>query len=206
MKKVLLTVALVALMASTSFAIISGTKHDFTGQSWSNGEICLPCHTPHGGDTTVSNAPLWNHAVTTQNYTPYTGTDMQATTAASPTGISALCLSCHDGSVALDEFGNTPTTTTYISGPAALQADGTMANDHPVSFTYNTALATSDGALQDPSTYTTALGDTIANDLLFANQLECASCHDVHDGNNNGSPLLVIANTGSALCLTCHIK
>jgi predicted CXXCH cytochrome family protein len=32
----------------------------------------------------------------------------------------------------------------------------------------------------------------------------CSSCHDVHDNANQ--PFLVMANTGSALCLGCHDK
>lgn len=209
MKKVLLTVAMVALMATPSFAIISGTLHDFTAQTWSNGEICLPCHTPHGGDTTVGNAPLWNHEVSVATYTPYAtgaGTTMEATgLATAASGISALCLSCHDGSVALDSFGGVAGST-FITGAGAILADGTMANDHPISFVYDSGLATADGFLRDPATFVTSLGGFIDADMLFATKIECASCHDVHDSANNGSPLLVINNAGSALCVTCHIK
>jgi predicted CXXCH cytochrome family protein len=32
----------------------------------------------------------------------------------------------------------------------------------------------------------------------------CSSCHDVH--NNANAPFLNVANDGSALCLTCHVK
>ena len=35
-------------------------------------------------------------------------------------------------------------------------------------------------------------------------RVECATCHDVH-GTANGT-LLRIANTGSSVCLTCHVK
>lgn len=35
-------------------------------------------------------------------------------------------------------------------------------------------------------------------------RVECATCHDVH-GTSNGT-LLRIPNTGSAVCLTCHVK
>ncbi len=80
-----------------------------------------------------------------------------------------------------------------------------MSNDHPISFTYDAALATSDGELFDPSTISSGLGGTIAADMLFGNKLECASCHDVHNAAGNPD-LLVKANTASALCLTCHDK
>jgi predicted CXXCH cytochrome family protein len=39
----------------------------------------------------------------------------------------------------------------------------------------------------------------------FGGQVECASCHDVHDQSGFGN-LLVMDNTGSAMCLSCHVK
>ena len=41
--------------------------------------------------------------------------------------------------------------------------------------------------------------------MLFAGQMECSSCHDVHDELGN-TALLRKSNTQSALCLTCHDK
>lgn len=181
-------------------AQISGTAHDFSSSGWANGQICIACHTPHDADTTISNAPLWNHEITTATYTVYSGLDLQATVG-QPDGISKLCLSCHDGTVALDSFGGA-TGTNFIA--AAGDLGTALDNDHPISFTYDTALATSDGELFDPATQASGLGGTISEDMLFSDQLECASCHDVHgNGNNN---LLLIGNAGSALCLTCHDK
>lgn len=43
-------------------ANIEGSKDDFSGSGWTT-EICEPCHTPHNADTTVIDAPLWNHQV-----------------------------------------------------------------------------------------------------------------------------------------------
>ena len=80
-----------------------------------------------------------------------------------------------------------------------------LGNDRPVSFTSDTALATADGGRFDPSSQNSGLGGTIAADLLFAGQLECASCHDVHNGSGVAK-LLRKSNAGSALCLTCHDK
>ncbi|MFT7512409.1 MAG: putative CXXCH cytochrome family protein, partial [Candidatus Omnitrophota bacterium] len=177
---------------------------DFSGEGWSNDQICLPCHTPHGADTSVTDSPLWNHANSTANYRLYSSATLDASPG-QPTGRSALCLSCHDGTVALDSFGGN--TGSEFVGPTEDYFIGTdLSDDHPVSFTFNTALATTDGTLHDPATAVTALGGTINADLLFGGQLECASCHDVHNSQNNGDGLLLINNTGSALCLTCHDK
>jgi predicted CXXCH cytochrome family protein len=82
-----------------------------------------------------------------------------------------------------------------------------LTNDHPVSFTYNTSLATTDGGLHDPSTKLVGgVGSgTIQQKWLFNDKMQCASCHDVHNGLGVNN-LLVKSNTSSGLCLTCHNK
>jgi predicted CXXCH cytochrome family protein len=80
-----------------------------------------------------------------------------------------------------------------------------LSNDHPISFSFDTALATADGGLKDPATASSGLGGTVNDDLLLGGKMECASCHDVHNSSNL-SKLLVKSNAGSALCLTCHSK
>lgn len=200
---------------------ITGSAHDFTGATWSGGQICIACHTPHGGNTTVTDAPLWNHTVTTATYTLYSTSTMNAGALAQPSGVSKLCLSCHDGTVAVDSFGGATGGTT-MTGPNAVgaAAQGSLANDHPIGFVYNTALATADGALYDPSTRNVTVGaggdktrtGTVAAQMLFNGRLECASCHDVHNtftalnGTGQGSPLLRVSKAGSTICLTCHNK
>ncbi len=193
---------LVLGVANPLHAQITGTDHDFSGDTWNpSGQICIVCHTPHNGDTLVVGAPLWNHEVTLASHTPYSSSTLDATVGA-PSGTSKLCLSCHDGTVALDNFGGTTTGTNFIGGLADFGTD--LSNDHPISFVYDAALATADGGLQDPTTQSSGLGGTITGDLLFAGSLECGSCHDVHD--NTVAPFLRKSNAASALCLTCHAK
>ncbi len=181
-------------------AVISGSAHDFSGAAWNtSGQICLPCHATH--NTTAASAPLWNHAETAASFTLYSSPTLDATVG-QPAAESKACLSCHDGTVALDSYaGNTGSST--LSGTALVGTD--LSNDHPVSFTYNDALATADGGLHAPSTQNSGLGGTIAADMLFGDQLECASCHDVHNDAGN-TALLLVDNASSALCLTCHNK
>ncbi|MDH3519674.1 MAG: cytochrome c3 family protein [Myxococcales bacterium] len=166
-----------------------------------SGEICIYCHTPHNADATVTDAPLWNHELTTQTFTMYSSGTLDGVISGQPTGVSLLCLSCHDGVTALDSFGGV-TRTTLMSGTFVLGTD--LANDHPISLTYVDGM---DAGLYDPTTTASGLGGNIDADLLFGasnDQLECASCHDVHDDSNG--TFLRMANTGSALCLTCHNK
>ena len=178
------------------FADLAGSDHDFTGAGWGDGNICKVCHTPHNANTTVPNSPLWNHAVTTATFTPYSSSTLNASVG-QPTGVSKLCLSCHDGTVAVDSFGGR--MGTHIEGGIGTD----LRDHHPVSFAYDSALAVADGALFDPTIQPTILGGTIASDLLVAGRLECSSCHDVHNRYGN-SELLKISESGSALCLTCH--
>ena len=182
---------------------ISGSAHDFSTKGWSGGEICVVCHTPHNSDNTVTSAPLWNHEVTAATFTLYSSSTLDAVVG-QPDGNSKLCLSCHDGTVALDNFGGTTVGTSFINGEKKLGTD--LSNDHPVSFTYDATLATTDGGLYDPTSQTSGLGGTIDADMLYNNELQCASCHDVHNNSGVSDHLLVKSNASSALCLTCHNK
>ncbi|NOY58046.1 MAG: cytochrome C, partial [Calditrichaeota bacterium] len=180
---------------------IAGSAHDFSTKGWSGGEICVVCHTPHHSDNTVTSAPLWNHEVTTATFTLYSSSTLDAVVG-QPDGNSKLCLSCHDGTVALDNFGGTTGGTNFVGGDKLIGTD--LSNDHPVSFTYDATLASTDGGLYDPTSNNSGLGGTINADMLYNNELQCASCHDVHNNSGGFSHLLVKSNASSGLCLTCH--
>ena len=206
MKKLnlLLAVATLFVTAQLGYGQITGSGHDFSGQSWNTTtEICIVCHTPHNANTTVANAPLWNHALSAvSSYTMYTSATLNST-AGQPDGSSKLCLSCHDGTVALENFGGTTTGTHLLTGSTFMGSD--LSNDHPISITYDAALAAADGGLFNPTTTQSGLGGTISNTMLIGGKMQCSSCHDVHNSANiNG--LLLKSNSASALCLTCHNK
>ena len=135
-----------AVMAGT----IVGSAHDFSGSGWSGGEICDACHTPHNSDTSVNLAPLWNHEITSLTYTVYSSATLDATVG-QPDGISLLCLSCHDGSVALDSFGGNVGTSFMIGDPAVGGDAESLTNDHPLSMTYDQPLSVTDPGLNDPT-------------------------------------------------------
>jgi len=207
MKKnvLLIQVIILSFMLSSSMLAqnISGSAHDFSSETWNTtGQICIVCHTTHNSDVTVANAPLWNHESTLATFTPYSSATMHATTG-EPDASSKLCLSCHDGTIAVDNFGGQTGGTHFLTGNTLIGTD--LNDDHPVSFTYDQALATSDGGLFDPTTTMSGLGGTIDDDLLIGGQVQCASCHDVHNGSGVAR-LLRISNAASGLCLTCHDK
>jgi predicted CXXCH cytochrome family protein len=160
-------------------------------------EICLFCHTPHNAQP---DTPLWNHAPSSASYIPYSSSTLNATVG-QPTGASKLCLSCHDGTVALGALHSRPAgvqmragVTTMPAGRSNLGTD--LSDDHPVSFTYDSALAALNGQLRDPQT----LNQNVRLD--HNSQVQCTSCHDPHD--NQYGDFLVQDNTGSSLCLQCH--
>jgi predicted CXXCH cytochrome family protein len=201
-----------SLFCINSFAQISGTAHDFSTEIWAPAEnrMCGVCHTTHSAMNEPS-APLWNHESTSViSYTLYSSPTFDnhgGTTITNPNASSKLCLSCHDGTVALENFGGTTTGTTYISGSNLIggPSGDDLSREHPISFEYTDALAALDGGLYAPSSTNSGLGGTIEQDMLFNNRLECASCHDVH--NRYGvAHLLKMSNNNSQLCLSCHNK
>lgn len=199
----LLTVLIMLVFASVSFGQISSTVHNFSGAAWNNGDqICQPCHTPHNANLDVSGSPLWNHEVTDETFTVYTSATLDADPLGQPTGDSKLCLSCHDGATAMDNFGNnTPVPTTM--GAVAGNLGTSLMNDHPISFDYNATTAATDGGLHDPTTTNSGLGSFISVDMLSDGVMQCSSCHDPH---TSAGKFLVMSNAASALCLTCHNK
>lgn len=190
---------------------IVGSDHDFSTSGWSGGEICIACHTPHNAATNVTDAPLWNHEITQQTYTLYSSPTLDSVVN-QPGGSSKLCLSCHDGSIAIDSLITSPSTGQTMGGKAAVGLDG-LNNDHPISMDYTTALAAADGALHDPAAQSVTIGSgtstktgTISEVILFNDKVQCASCHDVHNNFTSGGKLLRVSLSGSQICLTCHAK
>lgn len=203
-----------SLAAGTASAgTINGSAHDFSNIN-ADGQICVNCHTPHNADTATADAPLWNHDVTQATFTLYSSPTLNATPN-QPTGASKLCLSCHDGTVAVDSFGGR-TGTDFIGAGEGAYIGTDLSNDHPISITYDTALATADPGLNDPAATSVTIGQggdktntgSVSAIMLRNGILQCSSCHDVH---NNFVPageasLLVVTKANSDLCFTCHNK
>lgn len=230
-----IAVASVILGSGAAQAGISATKHNLsTSRQYTTlgsdlrtdtTEICLFCHTPHMTTSKPNDIPLWNHQVSTvgTNYIMYSSATLNASivdfdgpgTTANAT-VTTLCLSCHDGTVAINALYNESNMSGAVTCdggdwdsldcymPASSNANlGTdLSNDHPVNFVYNDALATADGYLHDPDT-------DIAPVRLYDGRVQCASCHDPHidyGADPDVTPFLRHPITGSALCLKCHNK
>lgn len=194
-----------ALLTAGANAQISVSRHNFSSMGWSGGEICKPCHTPHFSDETAIR--LWNHELTTATYTLNGGT---TTTAATGFDIaSRMCLSCHDGTVALDSFGG-QTGTNFMPTAANLGTD--LSNDHPVG---GKAIYPTTSTYMNPPSSTGTTVTFGANTLRLKAWVDttgttkyvvgCTTCHTPHNRGNYGH-MTSVSNASSGLCLTCHIK
>lgn len=163
-------------------------------------DVCIFCHTSHRSQGA---SPLWNHTSSgVTNYIVYKSPTLDAMglTIPQPNGASRLCLSCHDGTVALGSVSSrtSPITmqnnVTTISGHANLGTD--LSGDHPISFVYDYNLLAKDPSLKDPS----MLKGKVRLD--GDGRVQCTSCHDPHD--NQFGNFLAMDNTGSEICLSCH--
>ena len=170
--------------------------------------------------------PLWNHQLTA-NYAAYgmyqsgpgaprsgarasqSGEDSTATG-----GVSLLCLSCHDGSVAVNSYGNSAQLPTSRSGGGPtigavylIGRNNYLGNHHPVRIVYD---AGHSAARQMRSADTARMGGAgPVRDHLYGPSntvIECATCHSVHNRGNTGEALLWRSDVQSRLCLTCHDK
>jgi predicted CXXCH cytochrome family protein len=129
-KKITLTgltmLVILGIAISAQSASIVGSRHDlhwaltlpdmgFWGTYNDYGEVCVYCHTPHGANS-AGNAPLWNRNYPTGPYIPYDSPTMDKKAPDMPNSESLACLSCHDGTIAVDEILNMPGTGWSPSG------------------------------------------------------------------------------------------
>ena len=197
----IILVILIFAFSLTAQSIVN-SKHNLsvsgpgTVKASSENEICIFCHTPHNSSP---QKPLWNRQDPASNYTLYTSTTTDATIG-QPDGSSVLCLSCHDGTIALGNVLSRTTPIQMIGGVTTMPSGNTnltkdMSNDHPISFVYNSTLVTIDGQLNNPASLTGLV-------KLENQKMQCISCHDPH--KNLFNKFLAATNEYSVLCQYCH--
>lgn len=198
-------------------------------------EVCIFCHTPHGGDPAN---PLWNHYSTAGTFKIYSGS---ATLDLNPVDLggnftlpaqsrSRLCLTCHDGVTAFNNLinpsnvtGGNPAWTAGTWSDLGIPAGsgpylGTdLRNMHPIGFRYDQV---ADSDLKTVAEVEAA-GLKFYAGTLGDKYLECPTCHDPHidadrinGGTDTGTRIgypeyasfLRRPNSSSMLCRTCHQK
>jgi predicted CXXCH cytochrome family protein len=197
------TVAAVGGIALGQSPSVIDSKHNLSAtgpgtiRAVAEDEVCIFCHTPHNS---APIRPLWNRAMPVDAYTIYASRSLDAQPG-QPTGTSKMCLSCHDGTIAIGTVISRSTPISMSGGigsiPQGSSNLGTvLSDDHPISFRY-------DGALSARDPHIRTSGSLPPEILLDSNQeLQCTSCHDAH--NNSFGKFLVIRNETSQLCVACH--
>jgi predicted CXXCH cytochrome family protein len=183
---------------------IVNSKHNLsvsgpgTVKSTNEQEVCIFCHTPHNASPIQ---PLWNRELPVSAYVPYSSNSLQAKPG-QPTGTSKLCLSCHDGTIALGSVISHNQKILMAGGMTTLPPErpsnlGTdLSDDHPISFRYDATLVGKNPKLRSPLTLP-------PQTKLDSNQeLQCTTCHDAHDDARG--KFLVMDNSSSQLCNSCH--
>lgn len=217
---------------------ILGSKHDLTslnkradadamgGVAFSDyGDACIYCHIPAANEDTPlkpGQLPNWNRfRVNTDNYSFYTSRTLHSR-AGKPGEISMLCLSCHDGTMAIDRTANRPTellnkedyslhmklTDTDNIDSCGKCHDGTVAHnisrkvigtnlsdDHPIAIRYLGLGNNTDKfyPVDNPGGFDNGV-------RLYDGNIECATCHDVH----NPDSYKFLRTDAKTLCSTCH--
>ncbi|MDH4161400.1 MAG: hypothetical protein OEW15_01760 [Nitrospirota bacterium] len=243
----------VCFAAPVDALTIVGSKHDFTSTaSGTNNfadnffvpdpatgfptpidQVCVFCHTPHHAALGAA-APLWNRTSSppdaTYTFKMYTSESFTYGPVGGPTGISALCMSCHDGvsSIAVSTLLNPPGDATPDQVTTSMSSNGAIGavyNGDPLTNGWGANLGNIDPLFpgtkiidlsnDHPISFvypTSASGIYPSTSIdtrlrLFGaskDMVECATCHLVHD--NQYEPFLAMPNNGSQMCLSCHQK
>jgi predicted CXXCH cytochrome family protein len=187
---------------------IINTKHDFRATSSasihaasSKETVCIFCHTPHNA---ASGPMIWNQKLSSRDFPTYASSTMQS--AISPLGpqdASKLCLSCHDGTIALGDTQNDGLIQFVQGNGYMLPGSSTsnlvgngqgFADDHPFGFVPKTV-----AEIHNPPP-----GDAVHLDIT--GKVQCTSCHDPHQESIDPvqDKFLVKSNDSSAICTSCH--
>jgi predicted CXXCH cytochrome family protein len=212
----LIVAMLPAVTAAQRPSDVAGSRHDLSlsggssTRATSETQPCVFCHTPHNSSPALQ---LWNRPASSVTYTTYgsstfqsgqasgTFNTMPGRSAGQPTGSSRLCLSCHDGTIALGATLNNGTIAmsggTFVPATASVGTD--LSNDHPVSF----ARAGTNIEVVDPPP-----SDAVKLEA-GTSYVQCVSCHDPHSeraGDAVSGKFLVKSNARSGVCATCHSR
>jgi hypothetical protein len=220
--------ACVLLISALSWAkapksAIVNSAHDMRSEfNAASFTVCNFCHVAHktAADTYPSNIGplLWNHTLSSKTtYGVYSSDTFNALgTDISDLGplntgaytVSNLCLSCHDGTVAINSwyapvtcanFQPCPQNTTFMPNDTRITD---LTNTHPVNFTYNATLANNAGILVPASISSV---DGKGEIPLFNGKMQCATCHDPHNGASSIFEQNFPAQSSGSFCTYCHL-
>ena len=211
MKRLLQIAGIAILLAAAARAQVqvSGDQlgtHDLTPGSVGNvkgliSNACLYCHAPHGAMS--SPTPLWNQKMTVQTYNMYGSTTYHQISAQPGINSSSrMCLSCHDGTVAVGQtvvWGQLTISGTMKS-TSIFGSD--LKSSHP--FSVKTPLIDSPNINADLFATPPHTADPAVP--LVNGNVECTSCHQPHfESIDKQLPQFLVRDSSSSqLCLACH--
>lgn len=216
----LLTVAACLTISFSAGAKVKDTKHNLSAtgpgtiKAFDETQICVFCHTPHNANPVY---PLWNHEITAvEDYVNYWSPTLKsyASEAEAPPidGFSKLCLSCHDGTVAVGAIYTSPFDEIDMlirfippDSPGYLGTD--LSGGHPISIIFDEQLVMQRN--MDPNIMHLNWPITDKDVRLYRTQggmgIQCTSCHDPHGGKGGPeAPPFWRKSTYDEVCLVCH--
>lgn len=174
-------------------------------------EVCKFCHVPHNAVVPV---PLWGHGLSLARYeTPRVrGAAGAFQPAPQPDGASRLCLSCHDGTVALGDITGEPRPIAMTGGDRlAAGRRGFLGTDlsgsHPISYRITDTGPELDGSVDMGLR---SLGAIQSDDEVLLDEsgkIQCTTCHDPHADRYYQAgrvPRFWVKQSVEEVCLTCH--
>lgn len=197
-------------------------------------QICKFCHTPHNASPAY---PLWSHQLSAVvNYINYWSPTLQSYSegAAPPIdGFSKLCLSCHDGTVAIGALAACQEQIDMVIIPGIIDASGKLlpgaagyigtdlSGGHPISIIFDENLKNKRNAetefchLNSPTglrkfgvrPWTEGDADVMLYPVQGSYGVQCTSCHDPHGGNGGAdAPPFWRKITHDEVCNVCHVS
>ncbi len=164
--------ARVSNVAATKHNLSSSSPNKVAGAVYSTTEtqICVFCHTPHAATSGVT--PLWNRTLSVAAYTGYTSSSLDAAATGVqtpaytglPGGNSKLCLSCHDGTVAIGAVNVVNSVATGIAGMTGGGPSVTTGTYTGASMPTGTNISSGTDAQKVTTGFTGVIGTNLTND------------------------------------------
>lgn len=209
MKKTIVLLFIITLYGTTLAGSILNSKHNLSvsgkGDIKASTEtrVCIFCHSTHN---TSSEGPLWNHETSSGSIKTYERSTMNSK-AEQPNGATKLCLSCHDGTIAVGAIKGVmqpikmnnvgPSGEIPVSRKSNVGLD--LTGTHPVSVKYEQNIALADNHLKWPPQDPEKIVGTDADGYV-----QCTACHNPHDDSKSEKYPFWNKTTFDAVCISCH--
>ena len=183
-------------------------------------QICIFCHTPHRG---VPGTPLWSRDLSYQEGIQYKMPSRSTLSVkpGQPTGATKLCLSCHDGTIAIGMIrprkniikitdqgkGLLSTEGRFLPGKRGFIGTD-LSGSHPVSVRIDDSITMMREArgLSPLKPVSQMKSDPDGVKLDKNDEIQCTTCHDPHDDKNYITSGIHFWRKArwSDVCIVCH--